>query len=209
MTNYLDILWDAFALFVLWPLPLWIFVGIVIASIVIAWRVGRRGRTGWRKLGIGVSVLLGIFLMCTWDVIAGRIYMNYLCATQAGVKVFKKVYLPAEYWNPDGTPKFMDTKNPREPFDETLFNTRFSYESWRETKLGLNVRQISDLISEKTSGEVLGTRIWFTRGGGWFKHAITFSHSGGGGHVASCFPDNSKTNDGFLKFILLPEQSHK
>ena len=44
MTNYLDILWDAFALFVLWPLPAWIFLGIIIASIVIAWRVGRRGR---------------------------------------------------------------------------------------------------------------------------------------------------------------------
>ena len=56
-----EILWNAFALFVLWPLPLWIFVGIVIASVVIAWRVGRRGRTGWRKLGIGLCVLLGIF----------------------------------------------------------------------------------------------------------------------------------------------------
>ena len=192
--------WNAFVIFVLWPLPFWIFCGIVITSIVIAWRIGRRGRTGWRKLGMGLSVLLGIFLSCSWDVIAGRVYMNYLCASEAGVKVFKKVYLPAEYWNADGTPKFIGSKDPREPFDETLFNSRFSYESWHVEKRAFNVRQVSDRITEKNSGEVSGARIWFERRAGWFEQAVFDAD----GRRAACFPDESRIYDGFLKIVLLP-----
>src|SRR5450759_4285982 len=46
-------------------------------------------------------------LLPIWDEIAGYIYFRHLCATEGGVSVYKKVKLGQEYWNPDGSGKFI------------------------------------------------------------------------------------------------------
>lgn len=52
-----------------------------------------------------ISVLLG-------DEILGRIYINYLCATESAPKIYQTVELGPEFWNQDGSPKFMSPPKP-------------------------------------------------------------------------------------------------
>src|SRR4030067_3518574 len=79
-----------------------LLVYLVVAWVTIKWLPSKKAK--W----IAVAVFV---LIPTWDEILGRIYFKYLCETQGGIKVYKVVELPGEYWAADGMPKFYDDKN--------------------------------------------------------------------------------------------------
>lgn len=84
--------------------PLWlIIVVLAIATWVAVMTAKRFVRPGVKGM-IGLLVFLGVFFVSFADEIAGRIYLSHLCATEAGVKVYKTVELPAEYWDERGKP---------------------------------------------------------------------------------------------------------
>ena len=88
--------------------PLWLILIILLLGIVIILKIGNRFKTGGAKLAISGGIFLLIFVILFGDAIVGRIYLNYLCTNEAGVKVYQTVELPAEYWDEEGKPKFFN-----------------------------------------------------------------------------------------------------
>jgi len=86
--------------------PLFLIVLWVPVCIGIAFWVGRKviNRSLPFKITGGLAVFLIILVLPVSDEIAGRIYFNHLCKTEAGVKVYRIIELPAEYWDEDGKP---------------------------------------------------------------------------------------------------------
>ena len=91
--------------------PLWLIVVLIPLAIWIAVKVSKRFISGRTRFAAGVGIFLLVFAVPFADEIVGRVYLNYLCASQAGVKVYKTVELPGEYWNANGEPKFYDENN--------------------------------------------------------------------------------------------------
>ena len=120
--------------------------------------VARKAASRWErkriKWGVRIAVALAFILIPTGDWIAGRIYFNHLCETEAGVKVYQTIELPDEYWNEDGTPKFYDENNghftlPAEKFytvESKTINHLFGIKEHRAFILDINTHKI---IGEK------------------------------------------------------------
>lgn len=67
-----------------------------------------------------MGALTGLFFIAVlWgDTIAGYIYLNHLCTAQGGSHVYQTVELGPEYWNEDGSAKFIYPKR-------TIINGKF------------------------------------------------------------------------------------
>lgn len=111
--------------------PLWLILILLPVSIWIAIKVARRIKPGVTRIAGGVGIFLLLFALPFGDEIAGRIYLSYLCATEAGVKVHQTVELPAEYWEADGKPKFYDERNGN--FNLPQIGTDFKTEKYYST----------------------------------------------------------------------------
>jgi hypothetical protein len=82
--------------------PLWLILILLPVCIWLAVKLAKRFKPGITRLAGGVGIFLLLFALPFGDEIAGRIYLSYLCSTQAGVKVYQTVELPAEYWDEEG-----------------------------------------------------------------------------------------------------------
>ncbi len=91
--------------------PLWLILILLPVSIWIAVKVARRFKQRHAKIIAGIGIFLVVFFLPFADEIVGRMYLGYLCATEAGVKVYQTVELPKEYWDEGGSPRFYDQKN--------------------------------------------------------------------------------------------------
>ncbi len=95
---------------------------LLIVFFVIRWIL--KQIEGRRKRWLMFLFLAFLFyLPLGWDVILGRAYFHYLCATQGGVHVYQTVELGPEYWNPDGSPKFITEDG---WFDDDVFEGNIS-----------------------------------------------------------------------------------
>ncbi len=94
--------------FVVLTIPLWLIVILLPVSIWVAVKVAKRFKNIGVRLASGLSVFLLVFLVLFGDEIAGKMYLDHLCATEAGVKVYQTVELPAEYWDEEGEPRFFN-----------------------------------------------------------------------------------------------------
>lgn len=88
--------------------PLWLILILLALGIWAAFKVGKRFKPRGAKLAVGVGIVALVFLVLFGDEIAGRVYLNHLCANEAGVKVYHTVELPAEYWDEAGRPRFFN-----------------------------------------------------------------------------------------------------
>ena len=90
--------------------PLFLIVLWVPVCLALAFLVGKKviKKSLPLKITGGLAVFLIMLLFPVSDEIAGRIYFNHLCETEAGVKVYQTIELPAEYWDKDGKPNFYD-----------------------------------------------------------------------------------------------------
>jgi hypothetical protein len=88
--------------------PLWLILLVLIVGIWIVVKLVRRFKPGVTRFAVGLGIFLLVFCVPFADEIAGRIYFNHLCATEAGVKVYHTVELPSEYWDEKGRPKFFN-----------------------------------------------------------------------------------------------------
>lgn len=143
---------------VLWlPLCLW-----------IARKVAKRFTGGGARWASGVAAFLVVFILPFADGIAGQIYFNHLCSTEAGVKVYQMVELPAEYWDGEGKPKFYDEKNGnlRLPPDSVKWVSRTE-------KYPLNLEKNISEMKEINTGKILNERVLFTYWGGWVARSFS------------------------------------
>ena len=97
--------------------------GLILIAVAIIW-FGvtlwlARKITGWLPLEptfiksiVGVLAFGLIFPLPLIDEIIGKIQFDKLCREEAGVKIYGKLELGPEFFNADGTPNFIDAKDP-------------------------------------------------------------------------------------------------
>lgn len=148
---------------VLWlPLCLW-----------IARKVAKRF-TGGARWASGVAAFFVVLLLPFADSIAGRIYLNHLCRTEAGVKVYQTVELPAEYWDGLGKPRFYVNRYDHEkmryifPDKRMVDGPQFKY-TWvtRPYNEVFHIDEDVLQIIEREKGATLGEYFLFRYWGGW------------------------------------------
>lgn len=142
--------------------PLFLIVLWLPVALFVAVKLSRRPKNGAAKLVTGVSTFVLVFLLPFADEIAGRIYFNHLCSSEAGVKVYQTVELPAEYWDEQGNAKFYDGKNGNLRLSQDIFE----WVSKKEEYPLHSEKTISEMKDKKT-GMILNERILFTYWGGW------------------------------------------
>lgn len=171
-------LWNEFLGFIVLSGPLVVAVPWLLFCVWAGAKAAKRLTSGSAKLAVGLLAVL-IFLTPVVDEIAGRIYVSHLCATEAGVKVYQTVELPAEYWDDKGKPRFIKENG---DLDQTLLGDRFEGH-WVEHLHSsiLRVNKAHWQFSDRSTHEVLGEKITFRWLGGWIED---FSPAPGRG--ASC-----------------------
>lgn len=178
--------------------PLWLILIFLVGSIWIARKLANRFTSVGTRWAVGLGIFLLVFCVPFADEIAGRIYFNHLCATEAGVKVYHTVELPAEYWDERGKPRF---------YDDTNGNLRLPTDryEWRSKvqKYPFHVeKDISDM-KERNTGEILNERVLFTYWGGWISRNFTPSNT-----ATSCGADvNAYT--AYVNQVFVPIHSDK
>lgn len=171
----------------------------LMVYVAVAWLVIKRLPGKKAKWIAAVAFVL----IPTWDEIAGRIYFNHLCATQAGVKVYQTVELPAEYWFPNGKPKFIKANG--DP-DEAMLNNRigFSNEFQEKYSAYFRIKRHARVVSDRITGQVFGESVRFIYFGGWLKN-----HTGA--HVSGIGCPSPEENEygGMVKQVLKRQTSNK
>jgi len=164
--------------------PLWLIVILLPVSIWVAIKIAKRFKKISAKLASAFSVFLLVFLVIFADEIVGKMYLDHLCATEAGVKVYQTVELPAEYWDENGLPKFRVYEGKRK--GQTIFS--MGSKEWEKSSFeyGMYVESYSQVfhinksgfrLQERESEVLLGEVVYFTYWGGWFARNLTIHNS--------------------------------
>ena len=157
--------------------PLWLILILLPVSIWIAVKIAKRFKPGGIRFAGGVGVFLLLFFLPFSDEIVGRIYLNHLCATEAGVKVYQTVELPAEYWGVDGKPKFL---NARGVLSKEVLGDRFKWHSVSEPSVNwfIKIDKKRWLLRDGKSKRDLGEKVTFIRYYGWLNQFSPASRVG-------------------------------
>ncbi len=155
--------------------PLWLILILLPVSLWIAVKVAKRFKSAAVRLAGGVIIFLLLFFLPFADEIAGRIYFNYLCTTEGGVKVYQRVELPAEYWGKQGRSKLFN-KNGYLNHD---FWVKELDESGGKVKrystifaIDKDTYPIKERISQNVLAEVTTFRYW----GGWIRRNLSLNN---------------------------------
>jgi len=152
--------------------PLWLIVILLPVSIWVAVKVAKHFKSIGARLASGLSIFLLVFLMPFGDEIVGKMYLDHLCATEAGVKVYQAVELPEEYWDEAGEPIFFDSKNG----NFTLDGYRIDYKKSVYSPF-FHIDNSGYSRVNKTSGQVLGEVTGFMYWGGWLRRNFSFHNT--------------------------------
>ncbi|MDH5191907.1 MAG: hypothetical protein OEW89_11750 [Gammaproteobacteria bacterium] len=144
--------------------PLVVLVIWLPVSLLIAVKLGKRFRGAGIKVIGGLVIFAIAFILPFADEIAGRVYLNYLCETKAGVKVYQTVELPAEYWDEDGRPKFIQGIGSLDTSVLSKYMTDFKNEKYSSL---FDIKKFRFWYSEKESGKVVAEVNDFHYVGGW------------------------------------------
>jgi hypothetical protein len=140
------------------------------------------------------------------DDIAGRIYLNYLCKTQGGFKVYHTVELPKQYWNENGEPLFI--KYP--PHSHSKVNGTLDFSVFPEYGLDHRDETYSSVFDislfrywyfNKKTNQVFGENRFFTWKGGWLNR--TFSANSG----VQCDTSRQPNTKGKILSIFVPRKT--
>lgn len=140
----------------------------------------------------GITVFLGLLVLFA-DEIAGRIYLSYLCATEAGVKVYQTVELSAEYWDEQGRAKFYVN------FDSLLgktYSVKYKHGTYSSF---FHIDNAGYEYSNALSGKVLGEAIDFRYWGGWARRNLSPHNS-----ATSCI-NYAEPSNRLIDRIFIPE----
>ncbi len=155
--------------------PLWLILILLPVAIWIGVKAAKRFDGRGTKITVGLLAFLLVFFVPLADEIAGRSYLNYLCSTQAGVKVYETVELPAEYWNEQGNPKFFDEKNGN--FHLEGYTTDAKIQKYSPL---FRIEKFRFSYLERQSGKILGEVTSYRYMGGWIQEYLSPAPGGGG-----------------------------
>jgi len=175
-------------------------VYLIVAAIVI-WKVIKPVEGKGRKLGTFLVLVFVFYLPLGWDTILGRAYFYYLCETRGGVHVYRHVTLGPEYWNDDGSPKFINSENGE--LDEAFLGGRYTILR-RGEKSHSEIFRVASIVTElldNSVNDVIADREIIFYGGGWF-----LNNSGLHVDSLSCFRDLSGLYPSFLSHVFIQRQ---
>lgn len=142
-----------------------LFLYVRLAMWVAKKLSDKRESKQW-KWGVRVCVTLVFVLIPTWDSILGQLYLNHLCSTEAGVKVYQTVELPAEYWDGQGKPKFFNKYGNLER-DFWVVNLDEPAGDVKRYSIVFAIDKDTSFVKEKSSQRVLAEVSTFRFWGGW------------------------------------------
>ena len=153
--------------------PLWLILILLPVCIWIAVKISKRFKPGAARIAGGAGIFLLLFALPFGDEIVGKIYFNYLCATEAGVKVYQTVELPAGYWDERGRARFIGREKSLE-FDESVLGNRFARKSALHSqsvffRLDRDSYQLLDTHTNSLLGEDVNFMYW----GGWIARNLS------------------------------------
>lgn len=173
-------------------IALMVFTALLV-YLGIAWVVIKRLPSKKAKW-ITVAVFI---LIPTWDEILGRIYFKHLCETEGGVRVYKTVELPAEYWDGQGRAKFIDEKA-----GGFLLGKEYPPEYKTEAySIFFHIDNAGYKRVDKQSGQVLGEVTDFRYWGGWMRRNLSLHNTADG-----CEGRIERSNN-LIKQMFVPKKS--
>lgn len=163
----MDFLNDLLGLLVLTS-PLWLILLYLIVGVWVAFIVARRFKSGGGKLAAVVGVFAPIFLVLFGDELAGRTYLNYLCANKAEEKVYHSVELPSAFWDEQGKPTFLA---PNGFVDMALLPKRFEWQKISRPYIDVivSIDEWRWQLVDKREQMLLGEEILYMRQFGWVR----------------------------------------
>lgn len=163
-------------------------------ALWIAWRLTKRYTRKGAKLAVGFGAFLILFFLPFADEISGRLYLSHLCATEAGVKVYQTVELPAEYWDGEGRPKFIKGIGALDTDVLIHYDANFEREPYSSM---FSIEKFRFWYFEKQNGKILGEIVDFSYMGGW----LSRNFSPGPSRGASCDRHELRNSKGVLLSI--------
>lgn len=150
------------------PYPVLVLCYPLIA-LVIAFFVARRWSGIRQKLIVGVLTLAILLVTPLADEITGRLYFSYLCQVDGGLKVYRQVELPREYWNEDGTPTFISSDG---ELDEGRLGNRYAFELKGGEYFRFGITSHKATITDLKVKDVLAEHTRFLYRHGWLMHSF-------------------------------------
>jgi len=138
---------------------------ILVALVIYVWLarfVAKRIKNRIAKYAV-----IAIFILIpTWDIIPGKLYFKYVCEKEGGMKFYKTVELPAEYWDEQGKPKFLNKQGypDLKLMKEKLYEPAGRIEQYSTV---LEIDKVTSLVKERASQDVLAEVTTFHLWGGW------------------------------------------
>lgn len=155
--------------------PLFLILAWLPVCIWIAVKVAKRFQHGRTKLACGAGIFALAFFAPFADEITGHLYFNHLCSTEAGVKVYQTVELPAEYWDEQGRAKFL---KPNGDLDKTILGNRFSEPAVKKPYSDVfGIDEYHQQVVDSSTHQILGEVIIFMHWGGWVSRNLNPSPS--------------------------------
>lgn len=153
--------------------PLWLIFLLFIFGSWLGFKVTRLSKSAIGKVAVGVGTFALVLFLPFADEIAGRLYLNYLCATKAGVNVYHTVELPAEYWDEKGIAKFYDARN------GNFYLSKEYPTEWRiqEYSSLLQIDKRVSALRNQAKSQTFAEEISFMHWGGWIRRNLSPSHS--------------------------------
>lgn len=122
------------------------------------------------RFPVGLMIFLCMLLLPASDEIAGRVYLQHLCATEAGIKVYQPADISAAYWDEKGVPTFIKENGGLEDaFIEQGYRTQTQ---WQPVASGVGVERYRQMLFNP-SHEVMGEVVTYIFQGGWITRTAT------------------------------------
>ena len=139
-----------------------------VLAVFVARRAGRlaKSRTG---RNVVVAALLVLFYVApVSDGIYGYFVLQRLCATEAKTEVLKPIKIPPEYFNPDGSPRFLAKRFEGVDWDVVSKFLDIRVQRTKDYHIAGIDREISTL-SNHQDGELLARQTGFFFRGSWLR----------------------------------------
>lgn len=174
---------NSFQLFVLYTA-----VGFVVVAIAV-----QLAKRRWTKWAAGLGTFIVFWGLTLVDDIMGMREHKHLCEGEGGVKVYRQVKLPPEFYFSDGRPKFIDENgapNPKVLAAQIKIEHK-SLDSYASRYLKID--KLSHTILDAKTGELVAERVDFSR---WPSPFIPSIMHGG---AISCEESTEVQNASYLK----------
>ncbi|MBI2317821.1 MAG: hypothetical protein HYU75_12700 [Betaproteobacteria bacterium] len=137
-------------------------------AVFVAKRVGRLAKGPVGRNVIVVSVVAILLVAPVADGIYGYFVLQRLCATEAKTEVLRPIKIPAEYFNPDGSPRFVIGK--LNSIDWHRLRGAYEIKHFETTNYRVpNLDRVVSTLNAYQTREVLARQTNFYYRGGWLQ----------------------------------------